>query len=299
MAPEQPLPETPSMEKAESAPHAVGQDSEILHGAERFGDGVATSLATSTKRSPEDARRKPGVITSAALLVQSFALSIAIALFAITFLVQAFQIPSESMQNTLLVGDYLLVDKVRFAPRGTWEKFLAYQPIHQGDIVVFHYPVDPAQYFVKRVVGVPGDRIQLLDKRVWVNGKRMDDRSYAIYRTSNHDSYRDDFPSRQFNPQIDPQWIQEMGRQVHDGQLTVPANNYFVMGDNRDDSSDSRYWGFVPRTNIVGTPVLIYFSAARKRDDDIRRDGKLARFAQQAEFFWENIRWRRFLRVVK
>jgi signal peptidase I len=107
--------------------------------------------------------------------------TIVIALYVITFATQAFQIPSESMENTLLIGDYLLVDKVQFAPQGEWSGLEPHAPIERGDIIVFHYPVDPAQHFVKRVVGLPGDHIRLVNKRVWVNGRLLNDRAYAVY----------------------------------------------------------------------------------------------------------------------
>jgi signal peptidase I len=118
-----------------------------------------------------------------------------IVVFVITFVVQAFRVPSESMENTLLVGDFLLADKVRFAgPAGAWDEALPYRAIHRGDIIVFRYPVEPSIYFVKRVIGLPGDRIRLQRKAVYVNGAPLQE-SYVIHKERDSDRYRDNFPA--------------------------------------------------------------------------------------------------------
>src|SRR6184192_2825284 len=117
------------------------------------------------------------------------------AIFVMTFVVQAFQIPSESMENTLLIGDYLLVDKVQYGPRGVWGEVLPYEHVNRGDVIVFKWPVHPEQHFVKRVVGVPGDRIRLVNGRVMVNGSFLKE-GYAVYKQGPHDTFRDDFPTR-------------------------------------------------------------------------------------------------------
>jgi signal peptidase I len=192
---------------------------------------------------------------------QSLLNIIVVALFIITFTVQPFRIPSESMEPTLLVGDFLLVNKDIgleapphvMAPTST---------IHRGDLVVFHYPVDSSLHLVKRVIGLPGDHLHLRDGRVYINGHALSE-PYAIFRPSGPDSYRDDFPRlASADPGVDSRWWIEMHSHslVTNGELTVPADSYFVLGDNRNDSEDSRYWGFVPRGAIVGKPFLIYFS---------------------------------------
>src|SRR6202030_1818688 len=112
--------------------------------------------------------------------LQSLLGTVVIAVFVITFVVQAFQIPSESMENTLLIGDYLLVNKVQYGPRGIWGEILPYEQVKRGDIIVFKWPVHPEEHFVKRVVGVPGDRIHLVNGHVMVNGERVKE-DYAIY----------------------------------------------------------------------------------------------------------------------
>lgn len=191
--------------------------------------------------------------------LQSLVLSIVVALFIVTFLFQAFQIPSGSMEQTLMVGDYLLVDKSVYAEDAA--TLLPAREVERGDIVVFHYPLQPETYFVKRVVAVPGDRVRIVEKRLFINGG-AETADYAIHRDRGHDGYRDNFPELRFAPgNVDARWWLDLHRLTSvSGELVVPAGSYFVLGDNRDDSQDSRYWGFVPRANIVGRPLLIYWS---------------------------------------
>jgi len=200
--------------------------------------------------------------------LQSLLATVVIAVFVITYIVQAFQIPSESMENTLLIGDYLLVDKLCYGGGGLADPMIPYRQIRRGDIIVFHYPVNPAQHFVKRVVGIPGDRIHLVKKRVFINGVALKE-PYVRYFKSEPNPFRDDFPRLDvLDPGINADWWVQMPKLVEDGQLIVPQGYYFAMGDNRDDSSDSRYWGFVPRENIIGRPLLIYWSI-RHTDDEL------------------------------
>src|SRR5579863_5651750 len=205
--------------------------------------------------------------------VQSLLGTIVIAIFVITFVVQAFQIPSQSMENTLLVGDYLLVNKLCYGGAGLGDHLMPYQKIARGDVIVFHYPVDPAQHFVKRVIGVPGDRLRLISKKVWINGKPLDEPYVRFLEPPNgrdpNSIYRDNFPRPDlYVMNMEGKWLLQMKRLMEDGQLIIPEGNYFVMGDNRDDSEDSRYWGFVPRENIIGRPLLIYWSM-RSVDNDV------------------------------
>ena len=241
--------------------------------------------------------RRTGLLST----LQSLACTVVIAVFVITFLVQAFQIPSESMENTLLIGDYLLVDKVHFARGGIWGEILPYEKIQRGDIVVFRYPVNPTQHFVKRVVGLPGDHIHLVDKHVLVNGRPIDE-SHAIFR-NNHDRYRDEFPVADLAvTSVDAKWWLQMRRMVHDGELVVPADQYFVLGDNRDDSLDSRYWGFVPRENIIGRPLLIYWSLEDSGPPDPVTQSAIGRVSHAAYVFLhlvQETRWDRTLRLVR
>lgn len=226
---------------------------------------------------------------------------VAIACFVMTFIVQAFEIPSESMENTLLIGDYLLVDKVQFSGSNGWEFLLPYRKIHRGDIIVFRYPVHPQQHFVKRVIGVPGDRVRIIDKRVYVDGVPQGE-PYTIH-TRDHDPFRDEFPtSRYYSGQVDSKWWLQMRKLTENAELIVPLDHYFVLGDNRDDSYDSRYWGFVPAENIVGRPLLIYFSVQRDTedpDDNPRSDAKLNLLLQRFRWQRSHIRWDRSMKVVR
>jgi signal peptidase I len=227
--------------------------------------------------------------------------AIVIAIFVVTFVVQAFQIPSESMENTLLIGDYLLVDKLHFGSGSFWGAIMPYRGVKRGDIVVFHYPVHPSEHFVKRVVAVPGDRLRLINRRVCVNGNLVPE-PYVHYSRP-HDAFRDEFPRLDMAvvPSLNGSWWVQMQKLVEDNQLIVPEGEYFVMGDNRDDSLDSRYWGFVPQENIVGRPLLIYWSmrSADPAPDGTTVGDKLYRFLYAMGHIAQITRWDRTLRLVR
>jgi signal peptidase I len=243
---------------------------------------------------------KPGLLPS----LQSLLNLIVIAIFIITFCAQPFRIPSESMESTLLVGDFLLVNK-QAASANDSSGLLPAAAVHRGDIVVFHDPVDTTLHLVKRVVGLPGDRLRLHGGRVFINGHQLTE-PYAVYRPSPPDNFRDNFPRLQSaDPEIDSHWWIRMRSLIDNGELIIPTGNYFVMGDNRNDSEDSRYWGFVPRENIVGEPMLIYFSLQQHDTDD---SGALTEEAR-AENQWHHsskidtlvdfARWGRIFQVVR
>lgn len=232
--------------------------------------------------------------------MQSLATTVVIALFVITFLVQAFQIPSESMENTLLVGDYVLVDKVRFAPAGNWRWLLPYDRITRGDVIVFKYPVHPDEHFVKRVAAIPGDRIRMVAGHAVVNGKPLQD-SYALFkhREDGETEFRDSFPNGlRLSSQADQEWLKEFPALTRGGELVVPEDHFFVLGDNRNESLDSRYWGFVARKNIVGDPRLIYFSLVQPaRNVELRGpNDKIDGFTAWMSRF--SVRWRRTFRFI-
>ncbi|HVN18051.1 MAG TPA: signal peptidase I [Dongiaceae bacterium] len=231
--------------------------------------------------------------------LQSLMGTVVIAIFVITFIVQAFQIPSESMENTLLVGDYLLVNKLCYGGSGIRNPVMPYQKIKRKDIIVFHYPVDPQQHFVKRVIGLPGDRLRMVNKKVFINGKPLDE-PYVRFLEPANNLYRDDFPRLDvpaFN--MEGKWWLQMRKLVEDGELIVPQGNYFVMGDNRDDSQDSRYWGFVPQENIIGTPLVIYWSVQDwDRSSPSTLSGRLYHLAYAVTHLAQITRWNRTLRLV-
>jgi signal peptidase I len=166
--------------------------------------------------------------------------------------------------------------------------------------VVFHYPVNPAQHFVKRVIGVPGDRVRLVNKQVFVNGLAVKE-PYVHFSRPLNDSFRDSFPRLDVAPGETPEWWVQLRKLVEDGQLIVPQGNYFVMGDNRDDSYDSRYWGFVPMSNIIGRPLLIYWSVRGAEGEAVAPSSvgaKLYHFAYAVTHIFQITRWNRTLRLV-
>ena len=255
----------------------------------------------SEPQAPPSTQRKVTVSFGSDLTssLQSLLGTVVIAIFVITFIVQAFQIPSESMENTLLVGDYLLVNKLCYGGSGLGDHVMPYQKIGRGDIIVFHYPVDPQQHFVKRVIGLPGDRLRMVNKRVLINGKPLDE-PYVRFLEPANNLYRDDFPRTDIPAaNMEGSWWLQMRKLVEDGELIIPQGNYFVMGDNRDDSQDSRYWGFVPQENIIGRPLLIYWSV---RDWDASPAstiaGRLQHLAYAVTHLFQITRWNRTLRLV-
>jgi signal peptidase I len=234
--------------------------------------------------------------------LQSMISIIVIVMFAITFVVQAFRVPSESMEKTLLAGDFLLADKIHLADDGgVWSWILPYRIIERGDIIVFHYPVDPPTYFVKRVIGIPGDRIRLQNKLVYVNGTALKE-SYVVHEFQDHDLFRDNFPRGETLPSnVKQPWRSQLQQYVSGAELVVPAGQYFVMGDNRDQSLDSRYWGFVPRSNIMGRPLVIYLSVRNPTEEDEAdvSDGKLMASGQMVAHFRQLARWDRMFRLIR
>src|SRR6202022_5145018 len=196
--------------------------------------------------------------------MESLLVTVILALFGTTFIVQAFKIPSASMEGTLLIGDHLLVNKFIFGGRGAWyEKLLPYRSPERGDIIVFKYPYADHTHYVKRVIGLPGDRLKMIDQRVYVNGKVLNEPYVVHDQNAGYDPLNDAFPpigNQFFSSGLNPEWIREMKKYVHNGEIVVPPNKYFAMGDNTDHSWDSRFWGFVDRDAIMGRPVVISWS---------------------------------------
>ena len=239
--------------------------------------------APSFRREPAPAGLLPAI--------QSLLYVLIVALFLITFTVQPIRIPSGSMEPTLLIGDFLLLNKEAVSPRAGWA--LPPGSIARGDIIVFHDPVDdPSVHLVKRVVGLPGDRLHLRDGIVYLNGKPQTE-PYAVRRGNTRNAFRDDFPNlHTMEPGVNANWWIHLRTLVADGDITVPPGDYFVMGDNRNDSEDSRYWGFVPRAAIVGKPLLVYLSV---REPEPPNTGQPPQPDLQHRNF---IRWTRTFQVV-
>jgi len=229
--------------------------------------------------------------------IAEWTVTIILLLFGTTTLVQAFVIPTGSMEDTLLIGDHLLVDKLAFAPAGAVTKhLLPYSEPHRGDIIVFRYPVDIKQTFVKRVMGVAGDHIHLENKRVWLNGHLLDE-PYVVHKTEYLDSYRDNFPNDPNTP-ISPSAQAMLENNVKNGDVVVPPGYFFAMGDNRDQSLDSRYWGFVPRENIIGKPLIIYWSYDASTEDLSNPGATFTHLFDVVIHFPTKTRWTRTFRLI-
>jgi signal peptidase I len=186
---------------------------------------------------------------------ESIVIAVILALFIRTFVVQAFKIPTGSMEETLLIGDHLLVNKFVFGPAATGVErtLLPIGTIKRRDVLVFKYPEEPARDFIKRVIGLPGETVELRDKKVYINGTALDE-PYVHF----------------LSPPRGPSELHEVTSfdvRERYGPVTVPPDHYFMMGDNRDNSQDSRYWGFLPREHIKGKSLVIYWSYQAERED--------------------------------
>jgi signal peptidase I len=232
-----------------------------------------------------------------------------VGLFILTFLGRNFVIPSGSMENTLLVGDHLLVDRLTLSPPTTWIPLVHYREPKRGDIVVFIKPVANSAgeylYLVKRLIGVPGDRIHLHDGIVFVNGAPQTSPPEGKDSPSPDPAFLDEFPSvapTASGPDGTPEaWAVDFHNHIQDGDLVVPPGQYFMMGDHRHGSLDSRYWGFVPRENVVGRAILNYWSFTTP-DEQYKKNGlgnSIAWIGHVALHFFTDTRWNRTLKFIK
>jgi signal peptidase I len=225
-------------------------------------------------------------------------------LFIITFILQAFEIPSSSMEDTLLIGDHVFVNREQFAPKTKWMgPLLPYRDIRRDDIVVFLSPAEPGLYVVKRIIGIPGDRIHLRDGVVYRNGEKLTP-SYVMHKGPLfYDPYRDNFPaippSDAYN--VSPDWQLQMRSHIEGDDIVVPPDSYFGMGDNRDVSLDSRYWGFIPKENVIGRPMFVYWSFQTPPDQYRHTEiGERVGFlVHVVVHFFDQTRWRRTFNLVK
>jgi signal peptidase I len=237
--------------------------------------------------------------------LSSIAGLLATVLFIMTFVFQTFAIPSSSMENTLLIGDHVLVDRERFAPTTSWLGPVApYRAIRRGDTAVFLSPEQPGLFLVKRIIGIPGDRIHLRDGMVYRNGEKLDEPYVKHIDAGDFDAYRDDFPAVPPSPAYrvrNEKWTAEMPAHVEGGDIVVPPDSYFAMGDNRDVSYDSRYWGFVPRANVIGRPLFIYWSFITPADEYENQGlgDRVQAMLHTIVHFLDETRWSRTLKIVK
>ena len=254
--------------------------------------------------SENDEAPKPAADPKPRNTIAEWAVTILLLVFGTSSLAQPFVIPTSSMEDNLLVGDHLIVDKLAYAPSGSFSKyFLPYQEPKHGDVIVFRYPGDVTQTYVKRLIGAPGDRIKLVNGVVFRNGARLNE-PYAFQKFS-YNAERDNFPGalrenvrQELALQLQRRMLE---KNVVNGEVVVPPGNYFAMGDNRDNSEDSRYWGFVPRENIVGKPVLVYWSY-KATTEDLMGDSAGSiwnHFVDLGQHFFSRTRWNRTFMLVR
>lgn len=236
--------------------------------------------------------------------LESLLVTVILALFGTSFVVQAFKIPSQSMERTLLVGDHLLVNKFIFGGRGAWyDRLLPYRRLQRGDIIVFKFPYQDHPHFVKRVIGLPGDRLKIVDQQVYVNGKALNEPYVVHDAASGYDPLNYTFPpvgNQMYLSLVQPEWAHEIRRYIQGDELVVPEEKYFAMGDNRDHSLDSRYWGFVDRDAIMGRPFLIYWSIDANSNDysDSSFSQRLVGIFDTLMHLPNRTRWSRMLHTV-
>ena len=219
-------------------------------------------------------------------------------LFFFTSVAQPYVIPSGSMEGTLLTGDHVFVDKLVYEPPGAISsRLLPYRNVRRGDIIVLRDPVDLSKDLVKRAIGIPGDHIRLVDKQLILNGHAVNE-PYVQHILPYIDQYRDNFPDAPPDPSVMAPAIAMLTEHVVNGELLVPPGCVFAMGDNRDNSLDSRYWGFVPRQNIEGTPLVIYWSFDAPEADLTNGNIGIDHMMDILTHFFTKTRWSRTLKLV-
>ena len=261
-----------------------------------------TVIAAGTPATPVDERREtlPESLAGTAYVF-------VIGLFLMTFLFQNYMIPSASMENTLLIGDHVVVDRVTISPQKYLFGLVHYRPVQRGDIIVFvkPNPEEPDLVLVKRAMGLPGDRLHLEHGILYRNGERLNEPQISLPTSdgdlnSDYQTYRDDFPKG--TPQGTTElWAVDLPNQVQNGELVVPPGMVFAMGDNRIGSLDSRFWGFVPRENIMGRPMFVYWSF-KTPSDQINKTGAantIGWILHEATHFFSDTRWGRTGHVVR
>jgi signal peptidase I len=282
-----------------------------------FGGSGLMAVADERKHegvtAPETAAEEQAAGTETPLeALSSICAVLAVGLFVMTFVSQNFVIPSGSMEKTLLIGDHVLVDRITFAPPTKWAPFVHYREPRRGDVVVFlkPNPESPDLVLVKRLIGVPGDRIHLVNGVVYLNGVAQNEPYAAMphYGGDGEDApdpARDDFPAEGAPPSslTTALWTDELPSHVVNGDLVVPAGHFFMMGDNRERSADSRFWGFLPRENVLGRPLFNYWSYKTTADEmdasQASFGAKVGSFFSTALHIFDRTRWSRTGHVIK
>jgi signal peptidase I len=274
---------------------------------------AAAGEKTAAERDAEEKARREAEVETPLESLSSICTVLAVGLFVMTFIFQNFVIPSGSMEKTLLIGDHVFVDRITLAPATSWAPFVHYRDVRRGDIIVFlkpnPVPPDPPDIvLVKRVIGLPGDRIHLVHGTVFLNGVEQTEPQAAKVRNDgdSSDAYspaRDDFPALGPPPESTEMWTQEMPSHVVGADLVVPPGKVFAMGDNRTHSLDGRFWGFVPRENILGRPMFNYWSfeaTAEQMDEQNANFGtKVGAFFTTALHLFDKTRWSRTFHVIR
>jgi signal peptidase I len=260
---------------------------------------------TNTEELPAETAVQKKVEETPFEAIASICSVLVVGLFILTFLGQNFVIPSGSMKDTLLVGDHLVVDRITLAPPAKWMPLVRYREPRRNDIVVFLKPGEPDLFLVKRLIGVPGDRIRLRDGTVYINGVAQQQPPEGLVSGAGGylDPFLDEFPAipPATQPGATETWAVDFPSHVVDGDLVVPPGKFFMMGDHRHDSLDSRYWGFVPRANIVGRPLFNYwsFQTPDHQYEETAIAGKVAWLGHVVVHFFDETRWTRSLKRTR
>ena len=277
---------------------------------------MGSNVAAARKSRPSDISDKASEVVKETPFeaVASICSVLVVGLFILTFLGRNFVIPSGSMENTLLIGDHLLVDRITLAPPTHWMPLVHYREPQRGDVVVFIKPAPDFDaegnpdypYLVKRLVGVPGDHIHLNNGLVYVNGQPQPLAKTALESPALNPSeqiFLDEFPSvpPADDPSATPEWAVESSKAIQNGDLIVPPGKFFMMGDHRHASLDSRYWGFVPRENIVGRPIFNYWSF-KTPEEQYKKKGVgnlIGGIGHVMLHFFTDTLWNRTLKVIQ
>lgn len=285
------LPEQAARER--SSDESLPPDADRMSGLEPTGDSTPI--------------RQPETLPES---IASMCTVLAVGLFVMTFIFQNYVIPSGSMEHTLLIGDHVLVDRISVAPPTRWAPFVHYRDVRRGDVIVFLKPNSetPDMVLVKRTIGLPGDRVHLRHGIVYLNGVAQDEPMAAKVDAGSdpEDSYqpaRDDFPLEGAPYGSTELWAQDLASHVSGDDLVVPPGKVFAMGDNRQHSLDGRFWGFVPRENILGRPLFNYWSfettAAQMDQQQQTLGARIGSFFTTALHVVDKTRWKRTLHLIR
>ena len=271
---------------------------------------AAQGAAQTVVGGPDAAPVKGEVAETPLEALASICTILAIGMFVFGFIFQNFEIPSGSMLNTLLIGDHVVVDRITLAPETRWAPWVHYRAVKRGDIIVFYKPnpESPDLILVKRTIGIPGDRIHLRHGVVYLNGVAQNE-PYAIQPSDDgnpqdaYQPYRDDFPSVTPAPdeQVTELWREELPEHIQGDDLVVPPGYVFAMGDNRTESLDGRYWGFVPQQNILGRPLFVYWSFETPADEENKTSigDRIGFMFHIVTHIFTDTRWKRTFHVIR